>query len=83
LGAAGVEADSDEPGGERFRAAEAVEREHRGDDRVLGRVRGALGADHAPAAPQQHGVVALDQRGERVAVAAAGAADEIGIGRHL
>ena len=47
-------------------------------------------ASAAPCAPTmrrqlrtQHGVVALDQRGERVAVAAAGAADEIGIGRHL
>ena len=47
--------------------------------RVLRRVGGALRADHAPAAAHEHGMVALDQRGEGVAVAAAGAADEIGV----
>jgi hypothetical protein len=82
LGAAGVEADPDEPGAEAGVVAQPVERQQRGHDGVLGRV-GRRVADHAPAARHERRVVALDQRGERGAVAAAGAADEDGVGGHL
>ena len=80
--AADVEADADQPGAEAVVVAQPVERQHRRHDRVLGGV-GRRVADHAPAARDERRVVALHQRRERVAVAAAGAADENGVGRHL
>jgi hypothetical protein len=80
LGAGGVEADADQPGAEGFGAAQAVEREQGGDDGVLGGVERGVGAHEAAAAAHQRRVVAGHQRGEGVAVAAAGAADELGVG---
>jgi hypothetical protein len=75
-----VEPDPGEPGPEGGVVAEAVERQHRGEHRVLRGVGGEVGVTRrAPGGGAQEPGVAVDQLRQRVAVAPAGLADEGGV----
>jgi hypothetical protein len=67
-----VQADADQPGAEPVVAAQPIQAQQRGHDRLLRGVGGQLGvAGRPPAGGQQQAVVALDQGGERAAITAA------------
>jgi hypothetical protein len=73
-----VQADADEPRPEALVVTEALEPDQRGDHRLLGGVGGRLGiARRAPAGGQEHAVVTLDERSERVTIARARQGDEL------
>src|SRR5215217_4115758 len=80
----GVEPDAGEPRPERAVVAQAAEREHRGEHRLLRRLGGEVVARRGPAGrrAQQPGVAA-DQLRESGAVTAAGGTDEGGVVGHL
>jgi hypothetical protein len=77
LAAREVAADPAQPRAEGGAVAQGRQGGHRDEDRVLGRVGGAV------AGPQQRRVVALDQRAERVAVSLARRGHELGVGHLL
>ena len=76
-----VEPDPDQPRPEALGIAQPVEADEGGDDRLLRGVGGELGVAGRPAAGgEQHAVVALDERREGAAIAAASGGHEVGIG---
>jgi hypothetical protein len=75
--AAEVQAYADQPGGEAVVAAQALEPEQRGDDRLLRGVGGRFRvAGCAAAGGEQQRVVAFGERGEGATVAVASGGDE-------